>query len=86
MEDRLEVELASALLEEVFETLAEQVHDHHVVHLSVVGLLVTDKVQEGHKSLTSHLVDELGLPKEHDVPLHFHSFFLKTGAWSIIKV
>ena len=53
VEHGLEVELASALLEEVFETLAEQIHDHHVVHLAVLGLLVADEVQEGHERLAS---------------------------------
>ena len=78
VEHGLQVKLASALLEQVFEGLAQQIHDHHMVHLAVVGLLVTDEVEEGHKGLTSHLVDELRLPEEHDVSLHFNRFFLNT--------
>lgn len=74
--DGLQVELAATLLEEVFEGLAEQVHNHDVEHLAVVGLLVTDKVQEGHVSFAAHFVNKLGLPKQHDVTLHLNGFFL----------
>jgi hypothetical protein len=76
VKDGLEVELATALLEEVFETLAEKVHHHHVVHLAVLRLLVAHEVQEWHEGFASEFVDELALPKEHDVTLHLDSFFL----------
>ena len=76
VEHGLEVELASALLEEVFETLAEQVHDHHVVHLAVLGLFVADEVEEGDEGLSAQLVNELALPEQHDVSLHLDGFFL----------
>ena len=72
----LEVELAAALLEEIFEGLTEKIHDHDMIHLAVLSLLVANEVQEGHESLSSELVDQLALPKEHDVSLHFDSFFL----------
>ena len=72
----LEVELSAALLEEVFKTLSEQVHDHDVVHLAILSLLIADKVQEWDKGLSSQLVNQLALPEEHDVTLHFHSFLL----------
>ena len=52
-----EVELATALLEEVFEALAEQIHHHYMVCLAIVRLLVTNKVKEGHVSLASQLVN-----------------------------
>lgn len=48
-----QVELSSALLEQVFQTLTELVHDHNVIHLAVFGLLITHKVQVGYKSLSS---------------------------------
>jgi len=46
-----------------------------VVHLAVIGLFVTDEVEEGDKGLTTHFVDEFGLPEQHDVALHFNCFF-----------
>ena len=48
VESRLEVELPSALLEEIFETLAKKVHDHHVVHLSIFSLLVANEMELRH--------------------------------------
>lgn len=76
MEYCFQIEFAAALLKQVFQRLAEQVHDHYVKHLAVVSFLIAHKVQEGHKSLASHLVDEFALPKKHNVPLHFDCFFL----------
>ena len=76
MEARFEVELAAALLEKVLETLAEQVHDHNVVGLAVVGLLIADEVQEWHVSFATQFVNQLALPEEHDVALSFNRFFL----------
>lgn len=75
---RLQVELASAFLEEVLEGLSKQVHNHHVVHLAVVRLLIAYEVQEGNKGLSPHFMDELRLPEEHNVSLHFNCFFLNT--------
>ena len=71
-----EIELAATLLEQVLKTLAEEVHDHNVVHFAVLGLLVTDEVEEGDVGLASQLVDQLALPEKHDVSLHLHSFLL----------
>lgn len=71
-----EVELTAAFLEEVLEGLAKQVHNHDVEHLAVVRLLVAHEVQEGHEGLAAHLVNQLALPEEHNVPLHLHCFFL----------
>ena len=76
MEDCLEVKLATTLLEEVFQTLAQQVHHHDVIHLSVLRLLVTDEMEEGDEGLASQLVDQLTLPEEHDVTLHLYGFLL----------
>lgn len=79
VEDSLEVELAPAFLEEVLERLTEQVHYHDMVHFSVFSLLIADEMKEGDKSLSSELVNELALPEQHDVALHFNSFFLQQG-------
>ena len=75
VEAGLEVEFSSALLEVVFETLAEEVHDHDVVHLAVLGLLVADEMQIGNRRLAPQLVDQLGLPEKHNVLRIFHSLF-----------
>ena len=69
VQDGFEVELATALLEEIFEGLTEQVHNHDVVHLAVLGLLVTNEVQIWNRRLAAQLVDEFGLPEEHDMLL-----------------
>lgn len=76
VQDSFEVKLAAALLEEILKRFAEQVHDHHVEHLAVVCLLVTDEVEEWNVGLAAHLVNQLALPEKHDVPLHLHCFFL----------
>jgi len=79
VQHRLEIELAPALLEEVLQTLAEHVHNHDMEHLSVLGLLITHKVEIRHRSLPSELVDELGLPEKHDVLLVFDSLLNLSG-------
>ena len=79
MEHCLQVELATTLLEEVFQTLAQQVHYHDVIHLAILCLLVADEVKEGDKSLASKLVNKLALPEQHDMPLHFYCFFYFGG-------
>ena len=75
VEAGLEVEFSSALLEVVFETLAEEVHDHDVVHLAILGLLVADEVEIGNRRLASQLVDQLRLPEKHNMLRVFHSLF-----------
>ena len=40
----IEIELSTALLEQVFEGLTEHVHDHDVVHLSVLCLLISNEM------------------------------------------
>jgi hypothetical protein len=92
-EDSLEVELAAALLKKILERLSEQIHNHHVVGLVVFSLLVTNKVQVRNTgyinsvifidlnkrlTLSSELVNELGLPVEHNVLLVLNGFFLYT--------
>jgi len=75
VQDSLEVEFATALLEQVFERLSEQVHYHNVVHLAIFGLLVTNKMEVWYSGLSSELVDEFGFPEKHDVLLVLHGFF-----------
>jgi hypothetical protein len=75
MQDSLEVEFATALLEQVFERLSEQVHHHNMVHLAIFSLLVTDKMEVWHSGLSPQLVDEFGLPEKHDVLLVLDGFF-----------
>ena len=75
VQDSLEVEFATALLEQVFERLSEQVHHHNVVHLAILGLFVTNKMEVGYSGLSSELVDEFGLPEKHNMLLVLHGFF-----------
>ena len=79
LQTSLKIKLASALLKQVFQTLAQQIHDHDVEHLALLGLLVTHEMQEWHKGLASQLVDQLALPEQHDVLLALYSFFLYTS-------
>lgn len=44
MEHSFEIKLATALCEEVLETLAKKVHNHDVVHFAILGLLVTNEM------------------------------------------
>jgi hypothetical protein len=74
----LKVKLSAALLKKVFQTLSEQVHDHDMVHLAVLSFFVTHKMKERNEGLASQLVNQLALPKQHNVSLHFNCFFLQT--------
>lgn len=78
MKDGLQVKFAAAFLEEIFQTLPEQVHNHYVVHFPILSFLISYEVKEGNECLASELVDKLALPEQHDVALHFNSFFLQT--------
>lgn len=75
MADRLQIKFASTLLEQIFQTLAKQVHDHNVEHAAIFELFITYKVEEGHKGLASHLVNQFGLPEQHNMALTFDCFF-----------
>lgn len=75
MEDCLEIESSTAFLEKVFKRLTEHVHNHNVEHLSIICLLVTYEMKIRNCGLSSQLMDEFGLPEQHDVFLIFHSFF-----------
>jgi hypothetical protein len=85
--DCLEIELASAFLEEVFQALAKEVHDHNVEHFVLILLFISNEVKVWHAcfrtlitnlSLTfaSKLVDELALPEKHYMPLILVCFLL----------
>lgn len=50
---RFEVELPSALLEQVLEGLSEHVHHHNVVHLTILGFLISHEMEIWDRSLTS---------------------------------
>ena len=58
VEASLEVKFPSALLEVVFKTLAEEVHYHDVVHLTILRLLVADEMQIGNRRLASQLMNQ----------------------------
>lgn len=45
MQACLQIKLSSTFLEKIFKRFAEQIHDHNVVHFSVFGLLIANKVQ-----------------------------------------
>ena len=38
-----------------------------MVHLAILGLLISHEVQIGHGCLSSQFVDQFGLPKQHNV-------------------
>lgn len=71
----LQVELALALHEQVFETGAEHVHDHHVELVLLVCLIGADVVQGGHVRFSPQLMNELALPEQHDMLLVFDCAF-----------
>ncbi len=75
--DRLQVELAAALLEKILETLAEEVHNHNMVLFALVGFFITDVVEARDASLSSELVNQFALPEKHNVLLRFFGFFLQ---------
>lgn len=72
--DCFEVKFAAALLEEVLERLAQQVHNHDVVHFAVVGFFIANEVEEGHEGFAAQFVNQFRFPEQHDMPLHFHCF------------
>jgi len=73
----LEVELALAALEKVFEGGAEQVHHHNVKLLVWYRVVGADVVEAWDAGLATQLVDKFALPEEHDVLLILGCFFLQ---------
>ena len=59
MEYSPQIELSAALLEQIFKTLAQKVHNHNVEHLAVLGLLITHEMEVRHCGFTSQLMDQL---------------------------
>ena len=51
-----------------------QIYD--IIHLAIFSLLIADEVKEGDEGLATQLVNQLALPEEHNVALHFYGFFL----------
>jgi len=70
-----QVEFSSAFLELVFQTLSKEVHNHNMVHFAIFGLLVADKMEVRYSGLTSELMNQLGLPKKHNVFGVFNCLF-----------
>lgn len=75
MEHCLQIELSSAFCEMIFETLTEHIHNHDMEHLSALCLLVTHKMEVRDSGFTSQLMNQLGLPKQHNVLLILLSLF-----------
>ena len=67
--DCFQIELASALLEKIFETLSEKIHNHHVVLFTFVCFFVSYVVEAGHASFTSEFMYQFAFPKKHNVLL-----------------
>jgi hypothetical protein len=59
----LQVELVAALLEQILQTLPQQVHYHHMKHLPVVSLFVAYEVEERNESFAAQLVNKFALPE-----------------------
>lgn len=74
VKNSLEIELVMTFLEKVLQRLAQLIHDHNVIHLAIFSLLISDEMKIWYCGLSSKFVDELGLPKEHNVLLILHSF------------
>jgi len=69
-----QVKLPSAVLELIFETLSQEVHDHNVIHFAIFGFLVTYEVQVRNCRFSSEFVNQLGLPEEHYMLGILHGF------------
>jgi hypothetical protein len=48
LQNSFKVKLAPTLLEQIFQTLPQQVHHHHVVTLAIFSLLIANEVQVRH--------------------------------------
>ena len=58
VETSLQIKLSPAFLELVLKTLSKEIHDHDMVHLAILCLLITHKMQVRNGSLASQLVDQ----------------------------
>ena len=67
-----QVKLPPALLEQIFQTLSQQVHHHYVVSFAILSLLVPHEVKVGYARLPPQFMDKLRLPEQHDVSLVFN--------------
>jgi len=69
MENCLEVKLSAALLEQVLKRLSEHVHHHYVIHLAILGFLITYEMEIWYSGFASQFVNKFGLPEKHDMLL-----------------
>lgn len=72
VQNSLQVKLVVAFLEEVLQGLTELIHDHYVIHLAAFGFLISHEMKIWYCGLSSEFVDQLGLPKEHNMLLILH--------------
>ena len=63
MKDSFKVKFSTAFLEKVFKRLAKKIHDHHVVHLTIVSFFITYEVKKRYESLATQLVYQFAFPK-----------------------
>lgn len=68
------VKLPSAILELIFETLSQEIHDHDVIHFAIFRFLVAYEVQVRNCRFSSEFVNQLGLPEEHYMLGVLHGF------------
>ena len=54
-----------ALLEQVLEGFAQHVHYHDVIHLAILGFLVSGEMEVRDSSFLPEYLNDLGLPKKH---------------------
>jgi len=79
MQHRLQIELATALLEKICKRLSEHVHDHNAVHLAIFSLLVSNELEIWNSGFSFEFMNEFSLPKEHTVLLILHSLLNLCG-------
>lgn len=70
-----QVKRSFAGLEQILKGGPEQVHDHHVKILVWHTVVSTDVVESRHTCFAAELVNQLALPKQHDVLLVLRRFF-----------
>ena len=64
MADGLQIKFAITLLKQIFQTLAQLIHNHNVENAAIFALFVSYKVEVGHPGLAPQFVNQFGLPKQ----------------------
>jgi len=77
MAHSFQVKFTSAFLKQVFQTFAKQIHNHHMVLLSIISLFIAYIVETWDAGFATQFVNKFALPEKHDVLLRLLSFFLK---------